>query len=175
MGAEKPETAPKQPVRKQAREPKKSPGQNRNSDRGTSMSTRSYICMEVGDDQYKTIYCHSDGYLSHNGALLLKYYSDREMVERLLERGDLSSLEKKIEPEPGHPHSFDWDKRQKDVCVFYGRDRVDKNTRRNRSLWKNWMTRKTGRSMCISSPGKDNGNISDMGNRRKGCGMFKRI
>ena len=91
------------------------------------MSTRSYICMEVGDDQYKTIYCHSDGYLSHNGALLLKYYSDREMVERLLERGDLSSLEKKIEPEPGHPHSFDWDKRQKDVCVFYGRDRGDKN------------------------------------------------
>lgn len=92
------------------------------------MSTRSYICMEVGDDQYKTVYCHSDGYLSHNGALLLKYYSDRETVERLLERGDLSSLEKKIEPEPGHPHSFDWDKRQKDVCVFYGRDRVDKNT-----------------------------------------------
>jgi len=44
-----------------------------------------------------------------------------------LERGDLSSLEKKIEPEPGHPHSFDWDKRQKDVCVFYGRDRGDKN------------------------------------------------
>ena len=53
------------------------------------MSTRSYICMEVGDDQYKTIYCHSDGYLSHNGALLLKYYSDRETVERLLERGGL--------------------------------------------------------------------------------------
>lgn len=39
----------------------------------------------------------------------------------------MSSLEKKIEPEPGHPHSFDWDKRQKDVCVFYGRDRGDKN------------------------------------------------
>mgnify|MGYP007089590754 FL=1 len=91
------------------------------------MSTRSYICMEVGDNQYKTIYCHSDGYLSNNGALLLKYYSDRKTVERLLERGDLSSLKEKIEPEPGRPHSFDWDKRQKDVCVFYGRDRGDKN------------------------------------------------
>ena len=48
------------------------------------MSTRSYICMEVGDNQYKTIYCHSDGYLSNNGALLLKYYSDRKTVERLV-------------------------------------------------------------------------------------------
>ena len=138
------------------------------------MSTRSYICMEVGDDQYKTIYCHSDGYLSHNGALLLKYYSDREMVERLLERGDLSSLEKKIEPEPGHPHSFDWDKRQKDVCVFYGRDRGDKNIQAE-PLTLEELDDPQNRTECISSPGKDNGNISDMGNRRKGCGMFKRI
>ena len=40
------------------------------------MSTRSYICMEVGDNRYKTIYCHFDGYLDYNGKMLLEYYDD---------------------------------------------------------------------------------------------------
>ena len=89
------------------------------------MSTRSYICMEVGDNRYKTIYCHFDGYLDYNGKMLLEYYDDRVRVEKLLELGDLSSLGKKIDPDPNLPHSFDYHERQEDVCVFYGRDRGD--------------------------------------------------
>lgn len=92
------------------------------------MSTRSYICMEVGDDQYKTIYCHFDGYLKYNGAMLQNHYSEREQVEKLLELGNMSILREKLEPDPNRPHSFEYDEQQNDVCVFYGRDRGDKNT-----------------------------------------------
>lgn len=71
------------------------------------MSTRSYICMEVGDNQYKTIYCHFDGYLDYNGAMLVDHYSDRATVEKLLELGDLSALKERLEPDPSKPHGFD--------------------------------------------------------------------
>ena len=57
--------------------------------------------------------------------MLLEYYDDRVRVEKLLELGDLSSLGKKIDPDPNLPHSFDYHERQEDVCVFYGRDRGD--------------------------------------------------
>lgn len=91
------------------------------------MSTRSYICMEVGDNQYKTIYCHFDGYLDYNGAMLVDHYSDRATVEKLLELGDLSALKERLEPDPSKPHGFDYDKQQEDVCIFYSRDRGDKD------------------------------------------------
>ena len=42
------------------------------------MSTRSMICMKLKDDNYKSIYCHSDGYLEYNGAMLIDYYKDRK-------------------------------------------------------------------------------------------------
>lgn len=35
------------------------------------MSTRSFIAKQTGEDEYLTVYCHSDGYLTYNGALLL--------------------------------------------------------------------------------------------------------
>ena len=89
------------------------------------MSTRSYICMEVGDNRYKTIYCHFDGYLDYNGKMLTEYYNDRARVEKLLELGDLSILREKIDPAPDRRHGFDFNEQQKDVCVFYGRDRGD--------------------------------------------------
>ena len=89
------------------------------------MSTRSYICMEVGDNRYKTIYCHFDVYLDYNGKMLTEYYNDRARVEKLLELGDLSILREKIDPAPDRRHGFDFNEQQKDVCVFYGRDRGD--------------------------------------------------
>ena len=87
------------------------------------MSTRSYICMKIDDDKYKTIYCHSDGYLTYNGAMLLDHYSDKAKVEKLLDLGNISVLYENIEPDPTKPHSFDYDKRQEGVVVAYGRDR----------------------------------------------------
>ena len=38
------------------------------------MSTRSRIAIKQNDGTYKSIYCHSDGYLEHNGYILYNYY-----------------------------------------------------------------------------------------------------
>ncbi len=92
------------------------------------MSTRSYICMENEDNSISAIYCHSDGYLTYNGAMLLDHYSDREKVKELISLGDLSTLLPKLHPDKNKPHSFNYDERQEDVCVFYGRDRGEKGT-----------------------------------------------
>lgn len=91
------------------------------------MSTRSFIAKQIGEDEYLTIYCHSDGYLSYNGAMLIDHYNSEEKVDELLKLGDLSCLCKKLNPDPSKPHSFDFDERQDDVTIAYGRDRGDKN------------------------------------------------
>ena len=89
------------------------------------MSTRSLIGIQREKDKYECIYCHSDGYLTYNGAMLLDHYSDKDKVEKLLKLGSISILERNIEPNPDKPHSFDYDKRQDDVVVAYTRDRGD--------------------------------------------------
>jgi hypothetical protein len=57
------------------------------------MSTRSRIAIEKQDGTVESIYCHFDGYISHNGEILQNYYSTREKMEKLIELGDISSLE----------------------------------------------------------------------------------
>lgn len=85
------------------------------------MSTRSTIAIIKKDDTVEYIYCHSDGYLSYNGAILQTYYSDPEDVKKLISLGNMSSLGTKIVPKG--EHSFDYNKREEGVCVYYGRDR----------------------------------------------------
>ena len=92
------------------------------------MSTRSYIAKQIDTNKYLTIYCHSDGYLTYNGAMLIDYYNTEEKVDALLKLGNISFLEKKLYPDPGKEHSFDYDKRQEGVVVAYGRDRGDKDS-----------------------------------------------
>lgn len=87
------------------------------------MSTRSYICVEQPNGTIKGIFCHSDGYLTYNGAMLVDHYNKREKVEELISLGNLYCLEPKLHPNPKKPHSFDYRERQKNVCVFYTRDR----------------------------------------------------
>ena len=91
------------------------------------MSTRSLICEKIGRNQYKAIYCHSDGYLTYNGAMLIDHYKDRKKVEELLNLGNISCLCEKVNPDPSRPHSFDYSQRQADVVVAYGRDRGEEN------------------------------------------------
>ena len=91
------------------------------------MSTRSTIGIEIKKGEYKYIYCHSDGYLTYNGAMLVDHYKDREKLEKLIALGDISLLERKVNPDPTRPHSFDYDLRQDDVVVAYGRDRGETN------------------------------------------------
>ena len=85
------------------------------------MSTNSTIAIQKEDGSIKGVYCHWDGYLSHNGNILLNNYDTVEKVEELISLGDLSSLGEKINPDVEIIHAFD--KPQAGVCVFYHRDR----------------------------------------------------
>jgi hypothetical protein len=60
------------------------------------MATRSRIAIEREDGSVKSIYCHFDGYLSGVGKTLFNHY-DKEKLEKLIELGDISSLENSTE------------------------------------------------------------------------------
>lgn len=85
------------------------------------MSTRSLICKELPNGKYRTIYCHWDGYLDHNGVILNDIYDTEEKVDKLLDLGNLSSLRVGLEPGKLKEHSFE--NPQENVCIAYGRDR----------------------------------------------------
>ena len=92
------------------------------------MGTRSRIAVMHGD-KCKSVYCHWDGYLEHNGLILQEHY-DSAKANHLVALGDLSSLRQNI----GEKHAFSHfdltpaDREQYkldhgDSCTFYGRDR----------------------------------------------------
>lgn len=83
------------------------------------MSTRSMIAKQIAEDEYLGIYCHSDGYLSHNGALLLDCYNTPDKVDALLALGDLSHLGKVLE---ANPQENAGRKGMDDATVAYSRD-----------------------------------------------------
>ena len=68
------------------------------------MATRSTIALERGDGTVAMVYCHWDGYLSHNGRILMEHYGDAGKVQTLIDHGSISSLK----PEIGEKHDFDW-------------------------------------------------------------------
>jgi hypothetical protein len=88
------------------------------------MATRSRIGIVKENGTIESIYCHWDGYPSHNGRILLENYTDRSKVLELIGLGDLSSLGENVHPDPALPHTFD-DPQDK-VCVSYKRDRSEK-------------------------------------------------
>jgi len=68
------------------------------------MGTRSSIAVKHGNN-IKAVYCHWDGYLEHNGAILLESY-DSAKANNLVALGDISFLNRKIgEKHPFSPHS----------------------------------------------------------------------
>ena len=94
------------------------------------MGTRSTIALEFADGTVQQVYCHWDGYLSNNGQILAKHYSNPFKLQELIDLGDLSSLRKDI----GEKHAFSqfelpkeeveaYTKLTEDMCTFYGRDR----------------------------------------------------
>jgi hypothetical protein len=106
------------------------------------MATRSTIALEYADGTVDQIYCHWDGYLDNNGALLLAHYKDPFKVQQLMDLGDMSSLG----PNIGEAHEFDcppeikygspeyktWSDAKQQVCTFYGRDRGETNCKARR-------------------------------------------
>jgi hypothetical protein len=85
------------------------------------MGTRSRIGVMHGD-KCKSVYCHWDGYLDHNGRILLEHY-DSAKANHLVALGDLSSLCKNIEIPDGVEHTFE--DPADGITTFYGRDRKE--------------------------------------------------
>jgi hypothetical protein len=94
------------------------------------MGTRSTIALEFADGTVGQVYCHWDGYLSHNGRILLDHYTDPFKVRELIDNGDISSLGSEI----GVKHDFDppaWNtpahheyaEKYGNMTKFYMRDR----------------------------------------------------
>ena len=88
------------------------------------MSTRSNIGIVNDDGSVTGIYCHWDGYPEHNGKLLLNHYTTSGIVYELMDLGNLSYLDEKLNTDL--PHSFK--NPVKGVCVAYGRDRGESGT-----------------------------------------------
>jgi hypothetical protein len=99
------------------------------------MGTRSTIALEYADGTVDQIYCHWDGYLDHNGQILLQNYMDPFKVRDLMDLGDLSSLRAEI----GEKHAFSqfelpadqveaYKAQTEDWCTFYARDRSESGT-----------------------------------------------
>lgn len=101
------------------------------------MSTRSNIAIKRKNGTIDSIYCHSDGYYEYNGALLNYFYRDSKKVNNLIDLGDISCLGRKVNPEEGLPHSFDYDKRQEGVTVAYHRDRGENLIQCNKRTYEN--------------------------------------
>ena len=96
------------------------------------MGTRSAIGI-IENGSIRGIYCHWDGYPEHNGEILNHFYKTTEVVNALIDQGDMSSLGAEI----GNKHDFD--SRSEYIktdlttsvakeCTFYGRDRGETDT-----------------------------------------------
>jgi hypothetical protein len=84
------------------------------------------------------VYCHWDGYLSHNGKILFENYSNPFILRDLIDLGDVSSLR----PTIGTKHPFSvldlpsdspmskdgkFEELYGNMTTFYGRDRSEHN------------------------------------------------
>ena len=92
------------------------------------MATRSAIGIMHGD-KVKAVYCHWDGYLSHNGRILQDHY-DSTKANFLVALGDISSLKSEIgEKHPFSHYDVEGMTREQyyeqfgNMTTFYGRDR----------------------------------------------------
>ena len=98
------------------------------------MGTRSTIALEYADGTVEQVYCHWDGYLEHNGQILLKHYSNPFILRDLIDLGDISSLKSTI----GTKHAFShfgttldqeaYNFLYGNMTTFYGRDRGETGT-----------------------------------------------
>ena len=70
------------------------------------MSTHAAIGY-LENERAHYVYCHSDGYPSYLGRMLLKYYNTEKLAKELVQFGDLSMVRERVAPNPGEKHSFD--------------------------------------------------------------------
>ena len=84
------------------------------------MSTRCKI-GKIYNEKVKAIYCHWDGYPEYTGQMLIKYYNNDDIIDELINLGDLSCICPRIKPNADEEHSYQ--NPIDDVTVAYHRDR----------------------------------------------------
>ncbi len=93
------------------------------------MSTHSYIGVIEEDGTLKYVYCHSDGYPSYLGRMLLTYYNTPELATGLVNLGDLSMVRERLAPDKGERHTFKKPVREGPkggITTAYHRDRKER-------------------------------------------------
>ena len=85
------------------------------------MSTRSTISVVNTDGTVSSIYCHFDGYLKNNGAILNTHYDELNKAIELVSHGDMSSLGVSV-----------------DDTQYYHRDRNESWERTKPAQFDNW-------------------------------------
>lgn len=85
------------------------------------MSTRGNIAIAINAVDARVVYNHYDSYPKFLGAILKCYYFNSELVEELINNGDVSSVGKFV----GEKHDFE--DCPENWCNFYGRDRGEDN------------------------------------------------
>ena len=116
------------------------------------MSTHSRIAvLQDKTGRVKSVYCHSDGYFTGVGRILLTYYNSYERANAIIALGDLSELYENLDPLPEAPEALylvigsgckqeiikthSYQRPQQGVTIAYHRDRQEKLLRKNyRSL-----------------------------------------
>lgn len=88
------------------------------------MSTPCLISKKNSDNTFRTIYCHFDGSLKWAGKKLVTYFNTEELVDKLLDLGDMSALGKIPEGYWSETLNFDI---EDDRCMTY-RERGEDNT-----------------------------------------------
>ncbi|EAN8948505.1 post-segregation killing protein PndC [Salmonella enterica] len=66
------------------------------------MSTRSTISVLCRDGLVRTVYCHQDSNLQHNGRILAEYYNSRDAAEALVAPGNMHYLRPRCDRPEGH-------------------------------------------------------------------------
>lgn len=90
---------------------------------GNTMSTPAILAMQI-NDEIKWVYLHWGGNPNEAGRCLFENYNTPEKAKALIALGGLSSLEPRIAPNEGEPHSFD--DPAENVTVAYHRDRGER-------------------------------------------------
>lgn len=92
------------------------------------MSTQSFIGVLCKEGIIKFVYCHSDGYPSYLGKMLLEHYNTPELATALVDLGSLSMVRERLASDEGEMHTFDTPVRhgpKGGVTTAYHRDRDD--------------------------------------------------
>ena len=86
------------------------------------MSTHCGIAVKT-EKGYETIYVHSDGYPEYMWPMLTEHYNSEELARKLIDHGDASYIDEKLEPTSDY-HKFDMPEPR--VSMFYHRDRGER-------------------------------------------------